>query len=389
MAMSRKGGKVQSKIQMLLYGQQGCGKSTICSQMLYLKRPDGKPFRVLYLDPENGSIDDMLDDIENDGVSLDNLYIVYTQSLKEVNEYINKATKKEPFYELDQNGEETDEIVVDADGEQFIPDAVIVDGTTILNLSVKQGLVEFSKKRATVKAKRDNLLGDERFVKIENSGLELKDYNTIGFKGQDLVLTLTGSGLHYIITAREVDEKVSVKGADGQIQSVPTGKKIPEGFKNMGYNVKTEIRLYRDEINQEIVKAFVVKDRTKTFQNGTTVDDPSLFAFQAVIDKTKDNKEVVVQNRLHDAIKKELTETEKEVLGQEQVEETTEDKPQANGISADTLKGEITKIMTTLSPAKKEEVKVKLREANLPDTPSKIKTTNDTTILSQILDTIK
>ena len=212
MATSRKGGKVQSKIQMLLYGQQGCGKSTISSQLLYLKRPDGKPFRVLYLDPENGSIDDMIEDIEKDGIDTENLYIVYTQSLKEVNEYINKATNKEPFYELDEDGNETDEMILDADGEQFIPDAVVVDGTTILNLSVKQGLVEFSKKRAEVKAKRDNLLGDEKFVKVEGAGLELKDYNSIGFKGQDLVLTLTGSGLHYIITARETDEKISVKG---------------------------------------------------------------------------------------------------------------------------------------------------------------------------------
>lgn len=388
MATSRKGGKVQSKIQMLLFGQQGCGKSTICSQLLYLKRPDGKPFRVLYLDPENGSIDDMLEDIEKDGINLDNLYIVYTQSLKEVNEYINKATNKEPFYELDEEGNETDDMILDADGEQFVPDAVVVDGTTILNLSVKQGLVEFSKKRADVKAKRDGLLGDEKFVKVEGAGLELKDYNAIGFKGQDLVLTLTGSGLHYIITARETDEKEQVKDKDGKITSVNTGKKIPEGFKNMGYNVKTEIRLYRDENDPEIVKAFVVKDRTHTYQNGSTIDDPSLFPFQTVIDRTKDYKDGNVQNRLHDAIKKELHETEKEVLGEDFINENKAEE-KASNFDIDDLKKQISEKMRAMTQKQQQEAKSKLRESDLPDSPSKIKATNDETVLLKVLEIVQ
>lgn len=37
--------------------------------------------------------------------------------------------------------------------------------------------------------------------------MELKDYQTINFKGQDLILDLMASGVHYIVTARETDEK--------------------------------------------------------------------------------------------------------------------------------------------------------------------------------------
>ncbi len=383
MATARKGGKVQSKIQMLLYGEQGCGKSTIASQLLYLKRPDGKPFRVLYLDNEAGSIDDMLEYIENDGINLENLYIVYTQSLKEVNDYIKKATEKEPFYELNEKGEENfDKMILDADGEQFIPDAIVVDGTSILNLSSKQGLIEFSKKRANVKAERDKLLGDEKFVKVEGAGLELKDYNTLNFKGQDLVLTLTGSGLHYIITARETDEKISVKDSEGKITSVATGKKVPEGFKGMGYNVKTEMRLYKDESDPELVKAYVVKDRTKTYKNGETVEDPSLFAFQAIIDKTKDHQEVIIQNRLHDAIKQELKETEKEVLGEDNSieEESTSD--------IDELKNKILSRLTELgkSAKTKQETKIKLQNANLPISPNGFKVITDISVLEKAIE---
>jgi hypothetical protein len=383
MATGRKGGKVQSKIQMLLFGEQGTGKSTMASQLLYLKRPDGKPFRVLFLDGEAGSIDDMLESIENDGINLDNLYIVYTQSLKEVNQYIEKATKKEPFYELDDEGKEDFEnMILDADGEQFIPDAIVVDGTSVLNLAVKQGVIEFSKKRANVKAERDKLLGEEKFVKVEGAGIELKDYNTINFKGQDLVLTLTGSGLHYIITARETDEKVSVKGDDGQITSIATGKKIPEGFKGMGYNVKTELRLYRDKDDPELVKAYVVKDRTKTYKNGEIVEDPSLFTFQTIIDKTKEHKDVVIQNRLHDAIKNELKETEKEVLGKD------EDIEEPSNENTDELVQQILDRMSELgsTPKSKQETKIKLQKADLPTAPSGFKIIKDVNILKKALE---
>ena len=58
MAKARKASVTQSKLGMILYGKQFTGKSTMAMQFAYFKRPDGKPFRVLYLDPETGSIDD-------------------------------------------------------------------------------------------------------------------------------------------------------------------------------------------------------------------------------------------------------------------------------------------------------------------------------------------
>ena len=151
-ARGRIASKTQSKLGIILYGEQFTGKSTMAMQLAYFKRPDGKPFRVLYLDPETGSIDDYLPELQNDGVDLNNIYIVYTQSLAEVRQYIAKVKNNEDFYELDDEGEETDTVVVDADGEPFRADAIVIDGTTVLNLTTKQGLVEFSKKRNRVKA---------------------------------------------------------------------------------------------------------------------------------------------------------------------------------------------------------------------------------------------
>ena len=367
MATARKASLTQSKLAMVLYGEQFTGKSTMAMQLAYFKRPDGKPFRLLYLDPESGSIDDYLPDLEANGVDLGNIYIVYTQSLGEVQEYIKKAKNNEDYYELDEDGNETDIVVVDADGEPFRPDAIVIDGTTILNLSTKQSLVEFSKKRNSVKAKQQGLVGDERLVKIEGAGLELKDYNTINFKGQDLILDLMGCGKHFIVTARETDEKVSVKQSDGSVTSVATGRKKPDGFKDLGYNAKTVIRMFRDEDGN--VCGHVEKDRTHVHEDNAIIVDPTLCDWQSVIDKTAKNKEFTVKNSLVQSVEKEQDIYAREVLGTagkpvDKTEDTPNESNNANDLTA--IKEKISAIQKSLNPVQKTQAKTALTNAGLP-----------------------
>lgn len=367
MATARKASLTQSKLAMVLYGEQFTGKSTMAMQLAYFKRPDGKPFRLLYLDPESGSIDDYLPDLEANGVDLGNIYIVYTQSLGEVQEYIKKAKNNEDYYELDEDGNETDIVVVDADGEPFRPDAIVIDGTTILNLSTKQSLVEFSKKRNSVKAKQQGLVGDERLVKIEGAGLELKDYNTINFKGQDLILDLMGCGKHFIVTARETDEKVSVKQSDGSVTSVATGRKKPDGFKDLGYNAKTVIRMFRDEDGN--VCGHVEKDRTHVHEDNAIIVDPTLCDWQSVIDKTAKNKEFTVKNSLVQSVEKEQDIYAREVLGTagkpvDKTEDTPNESNNADDLTA--IKEKISAIQKSLNPVQKTQAKTALTNAGLP-----------------------
>ena len=382
MAKARKASVTQSKIGMLLYGEQFTGKSTMAMQLSYFKRPDGKPFRVLYLDPETGSIDDYLGDLEENGVNLENIYIVYTQSLGEVRQYISKVKNNEDFYELDDNGEETDNVVLDADGEPFRADAIVVDGTSILNLTTKQGLVEFSKKRNRVKADKDGLIGEARLVKVEGAGLELKDYQTINFKGQDLILDLMASGAHYIVTAREADEKETIKQSDGTTASVATGRKIPDGFKGMTYNVKTEIRMMRNE--DGIVCAHVKKDRTHVHEDNVILEDPTLVDWQAVIDKTADKKPFVVKNDLTKAVSVEQDIYSREILGKagEPVSSDDMDMKTAEGDSVEEMKKLIFEKKKSLSPIRKTELKEKLEAAGLP---TAFKNITDKDILKKVL----
>lgn len=383
MAKARKASQTQSKLGVLFYGKPFTGKSTLASQFIYYKRPDGKPFRILYLDCESGSIDDYLGDFEQNGVNLDNLYIVYTQSLSEVRYYIAKVKNDEDMFELDEDGNETEEVVTDADGNPFRADAIVVDGVTILNLTTKQGLIEFSKKRNAVKAKKNELVGDERVVAIEGAGLELKDYQTVNFKGQDLVLDLMSSGAHYAITTREANEKVTVKTQDGKTQSVDTGNVIPDGFKGMDYNVKTVIRTYTSDDGS--ICARVLKDRTGVHGKDEILEDPSFLDWQVVIDKTKDNKAFVLKNDLSKAVSVEQDMYTKEILKSDSsIPTETKEKSSTNTNIAE-LKTKINTTMKEMNPVKRDGVKKNLASAGYPNSPSKINAISDETVLSEIL----
>ena len=386
MAKARKASVTQSKLGMILYGEQFTGKSTMAMQLAYFKRPDGKPFRVLYLDPETGSIDDYLGELEANGVDLENIYIVYTQSLGEVREYIAKVKNGEDLYVLDEEtGDETDEVLLDADGEPFRADAIVVDGTSILNLTTKQGLIEFSKKRNKVKADKDGLVGDARLVKIEGAGMELKDYQTINFKGQDLILDLMASGVHYIVTARETDEKETIKQADGSTMSVTTGRKIPDGFKGMTYNVKTEVRMFRNE--DGVVCAHVKKDRTHTHEDNIIIEDPTLVDWQAVIDKTADKKAFVVKNDLTKAVDVEQSIYSKEILGKVGEPANEESAEENNsGVDIEVMKKEIIAKRNALPPMEKKAMKEKLEAEGLP---TAYKNVTDAAVLQKVLGMFK
>lgn len=216
--------------------------------------------------------------------------------------------------------------------------------------------------------------------------MELKDYNTINFKGQDLILDLAGSGVHYVATAREADEKVTVRGNDGSFNSVATGKKIPEGFKQMGYNAKTVIRMFRDESGQ--VCAHVEKDRTHAHEDNTVIEDPTLIDWQSVIDRTANKKEFVVKNDLTSSVKTEQDLYAKEVLGRvgvpsEEIEEISKPTSQpTNTKSLDDLKKEIVSKRNALSPVNKKEVKAKLEELGLP---TAYKNVTDANVLTEVI----
>jgi hypothetical protein len=126
--------------------------------------------------------------------------------------------------------------------------------------------------------------------------MELKDYNAVKLKQSNLILSLISTGIHWICTSREADEKVYEKDSEGKQISVPTCKKVPEGFgKDCVFNAHTAIRLTRDEYGDII--GVCEKDRSGVHPN-ETIANPQLSDWQCIIDKSVGKKSFVVKNDL-------------------------------------------------------------------------------------------
>ena len=335
-----------------------------------LKNEDGRPFRVLFIDPENGGVDTYLDKYEEAGIDLRNIYIVYTQSLTEVEEFIKKAKDGEDFYEFDEDGNETDEVYLDADGNPFRPDMIIVDGATLLYVAKQQSIVEFSKKRATVRANKNEITGMAKEVAIEGASLEVKDYNTLKFDGQNLILNLLASGKHFAVTAREKDEKESYKDKNGEIKMMATGRKIPDGFKDVAYNCKTVIRMFKDD--DGIIKGLVdQKDRTLVHQQTEIIIEPSILDWQEAIDKNKGKKDFTVANNMGSAIEKELKAVEKDNAKFDD-ELNAEKESDTELTTADNYKEAIKETISKLSQTEKSKKQTEIANVGLPKAYQKL-----------------
>ena len=390
MARGRTASKIQKKLNFLCFGEPFTGKSTFASQFAYMHNEDGSPMKVLYIDAESGSIDNYLDEMESNGVDLANIYILYTQSLGEVLDYIDKVKNNEDFYEIGEDGEELDTIVTDAEGNPFRADAIVIDGVSVIYTAAQQGLLEFSKKRARVRADDNGLIGDQKIVAIEGSSLEMKDWGALRYKGANLCLALLGTGVHSLITCRETDEKETVKGANGQFTSVPTGKKIPEGFKDLDYNTHTVIRFYRDE--DDTVIADVIKDRSGVHPK-EKVADPTLLDWQVVIDGNKGKSKFVLNNNLDTAVATEqeiysaevMSNAEKSMSKSEMEKAKMSVQEDTSTDNATELQNSIKVSIAKLSPVQKKEMQTKLKDSGLPIAFNKV---TDVNILKQILDIV-
>lgn len=370
MATGRGGNKIKTRLGFLLYGDYGTWKSSFCLESLKLKNEDGRPFRVLFIDPENGGVDTYLDKYEEAGIDLRNIYIVYTQSLTEVEEFIKKAKDGEDFYEFDEDGNETDDVYLDADGNPFRPNMIVVDGATLLYVAKQQSIVEFSKKRATVRANKNEITGMAKEVAIEGASLEVKDYNTLKFDGQNLILNLLASGKHFAVTAREKDEKESYKDKNGEIKMMATGRKIPDGFKDVAYNCKTVIRMFKDD--DGIIKGLVdQKDRTLVHQQNEIIIEPSILDWQEAIDKNKGKKDFTVANNMGSAIEKELKAVEKDNAKFDD-ELNAEKESDTELTTADDYKEAIKETISKLSQTEKSKKQTEIANVGLPKAYQKL-----------------
>lgn len=363
MARARKGSAVQKGLKFFVYGQQGTWKSSLCLDFARMTNADGKPLKVLYIDCETGSVDMYLEDLESEGIDLDNVYVVYTPVYEEIEYYCNKAINNEQFFELDDDGLETDQVVLDAEGNPFNPDAIVIDGITVVADNVQIAALNVAEKRANVRAKAKGLTGEERTVAVETAGLEFKDHSKIKSKGKTLIRNLiTKTDKYVAITGRDKEEKKMMKDDKGNMQLVSTGKRVPESWDFIRYEVYTVLHTFIDD-EDGLVKAQVEdKDRTKRFAQNEIIDEPRLLAWQDVIISNKGKAKAIAQEDIKDSIKKdEVMYSKVDDEGNSPAETKAEIKLE----TAEEFQKEIDRVIKGLSPQKKKAMLPKVKANGL------------------------
>ena len=315
MAQARGGGQIQSKLGFLIYGDKGTWKSSLAAQLGDMKNEAGEPMKVLYIDTENGSIDDLLNYKASQGIDVSNIYVVYSTSLEEVKEIVKHATDcnvNKPIMLFDSQTNQN--FTLDnEDGSPFIPDAIVIDSLTVLYDSCIDALNQFSKKRAAVRATKKQMSGAEKVVAIEGAGMEIKDYQSLALRGKELILDLMATGKHFVVTTREAEETRSEKNDDGQFVSVKTGKLLPQGFKQVDYNVKTILHTFINE-DGEVCAQVESKDRTRVKEQNEIIVNPSLLDWQVIVSGNKDKQEFLVKNSIAESVAQEIKYQEKKTV---------------------------------------------------------------------------
>lgn len=350
MARTRKGSTVKKGLKFLNFGEQGTRKSSFAADLLKMTNEDGKPLRVVYIDTENGSIDNYLESLEDDGVNLDNLFMIYTSSYAEVEKYLKDVTSEADLYTEDDDGNK--ELVLDADGNKFIADAIVVDSLTVTSDNVKFASINVSEKRAKIKAISQDKTAAERFVAESTAGLEFKDFDKINMKGKSLLRNIIlNTDKIVVVTAREKEEK-EMKSVDGKMQLVSSGKFNPDTWKGAAYEFFTVIRhFFPDHSNKEVVKYVIDgKDRTKVYNPGDTFEQLSPLNWQCVIDSNKGKK----ANKSDNTDYEEIIKQDEKVMGGQDFEEVENESDIAEELK---LIKETMKKASKLSPTNNTKLK--------------------------------
>ena len=372
MAKARSGSAVKKGLKFFLYGKQGMRKSSFALDFVKMTNEEGRPLRVFYLDTEFGSIDNYLESLEEQGYNLSNLFIVYANTYNEAEEWLGKAIDDEDIYYEDDNGELV--LAVDAEGNPFRADVIVVDSITPIQDTVKYGMIKTSEKRAKLRtSKKENVSQAEIFVAESTAGMEFKDYDKLQAKGKNLLRGLiTKTNKYVCVISREKDLKKQVKSETGDgFTSIKIGV-TPDCPKDAEYEFFTVVHMMEDEDSGEIIGQIEQKDRTLQFERGEIIKNPSPLLWQPVIDGNKGKKSVLLMPDKYDDIieseaeamysgKTSQTSSRKDTI----VEDSKVDETDPNAVIS-----QIKDIRNSLSPAKRQALSANFSKAGLPKQPT-------------------
>lgn len=375
MARARLGSNVKKGLKFFIYGKHGTRKSNTAVDFMKMTNEEGKPLKVLFIDCETGSVDGFgLERLESEGVDIRNICIVYTSELSEVRDYSDRFVNEEPYYEIDEDGCETDEMILDADGNQFIADAIVIDGITVIADNINDAAINLSEKRASVKAKLQNKTVEEAEVMVGTAGLEFKDFNKIKSTGKTLIRKLiTATDKYVAITGRAKDKKEMKRDDKGNMVLTSLGYEVPEAWEFIQYEVFTILHNMFDE-DGEVYAVVENKDRTGKFKQNEIIKNPSVSLWQSIIDKNKGKeRNIGMSQDASEKANKSNEDSFKEIIGytdntsNSKATKTTP-KTVVEELTAKDWIEKINSLKASLSAVKRRAMKPKLENEGLPTT---------------------
>lgn len=290
-------GKTEVSVKGMLYGKEGTRKSNTAMQIATILKKDGKPMKVLLLDLEYKAIEGYNEAwLESRGVNFENLCEIRTRDLSLIQILLENFTKGLPIPKLDVD----DKIIegqyeLDADGNPFIADAVVLDSISVINDLLVEGRNEIIKKRANIKIIKDGLFGDEKELYLENVGMQFLDYAKLKTKALKMVRDLQAvTGKHVFFVARAKDAKES-KLVNGKMEQIDLGYEIMDAtsFKFLPYEVS--LIIHTQNVNG-MVTYTVEKDSTGVNTQGAVLTDFDLCMYSDYINNVNRNQLLKVKS---------------------------------------------------------------------------------------------
>lgn len=267
-------GKTAVSVKGMIFGKEGSRKSNTAMQIATILKKDGKPMRVLLLDLEYKAIEGYNEAwLESKGVDFNNLYELRTRDLSMISILLDRFTKGRPLPKLDENDNIIDgEFELDAEGNPFIADAVVLDSISVINDLLVEGRNEIIKKRANIKVIKNGLFGDEKELYLEDIGMQFIDYAKLKTKALKMVRDLQAvTGKHVFFVARAKDAKES-KLVNGKPEQIDLGYEIMDAtsFKFLPYEVSLIIHTQN---TNDVITYTIKKDSTGVNKQGTVLTD--------------------------------------------------------------------------------------------------------------------
>lgn len=280
-------GNTSVSMKTMIYGKEGTHKSNIAIQFATLKNKEGKPFRVLLLDLEFKSIEGFNEAwIESKGVDFRNICEIRTRDLSTVQKLFDIFSKGQPIPVLDDNEKFTKDFELDADGNPFIADVIIVDSLSVINDLMIEGRGEIAKKRTNIKIIKEGLYGDEKELELDKTNLQLLDYGKLKSKALKMVRDLqSSSGKHiaYIVRAKDMKES---KLVDKKIEVIDLGYEVMDATSFKSF-LPYEVNLIVHTKNEKGITLFEIeKDSTGVKQQGEILSEFDMKDYESYINNT-------------------------------------------------------------------------------------------------------